>query len=234
MYQREKIDTALPMPNGINQRAFLSKKHKSLSGVRHSINPMIGIYLIEEDRFIYFNEELNKIIGNNSEKILNNGWEFLFSVIKPNNIVYIKKAISRFFTLPYVKNLLTLSYEVIDIHGREHLIKHEILIHKFYRHNLAINYFSDISKKEKINYFFKARSKMVNYLGKNTPDLNISPREIEVLHLIADGFSSKQIADMLFISNHTAISHRKNLIEKFQVRNTAHLIKKATELLPSF
>ncbi|RZV54531.1 MAG: LuxR family transcriptional regulator, partial [Flavobacteriaceae bacterium] len=41
--------------------------------------------------------------------------------------------------------------------------------------------------------------------------------------------SSKQIADILYISNHTAISHRKNLIEKFQVKNTAHLVKRAFE-----
>ncbi len=59
----------------------------------------------------------------------------------------------------------------------------------------------------------------------------ISSREKEVLHLIGEGYSSKQIADMLFISNHTAISHRKNLIEKFQVKNTAQLIKKASKVM---
>ena len=46
--------------------------------------------------------------------------------------------------------------------------------------------------------------------------------------MVADGYSSKQIADKLFISNHTAISHRKNLIEKFKVKNTAQLIKRAS------
>lgn len=59
----------------------------------------------------------------------------------------------------------------------------------------------------------------------------ISIREKEVLKLIADGFSSRQIADQLFISKHTAISHRKNLIEKFRVKNTAQLIKKASKVM---
>jgi DNA-binding NarL/FixJ family response regulator len=52
-------------------------------------------------------------------------------------------------------------------------------------------------------------------------------REIEVLQLLSDGDSSKMIADKLHISETTAITHRKNLIKKLNVRNTAHLIKVA-------
>jgi len=58
--------------------------------------------------------------------------------------------------------------------------------------------------------------------------LTISPREKQVLRLIADGYSSKEIADILFISKHTVMSHRKNLLEKFQVKNTPHLVHKAS------
>ena len=45
--------------------------------------------------------------------------------------------------------------------------------------------------------------------------------------MMEDGFSSKHIAEKFYIDDYTAISHRKHLIEEFQVRNTAHLIKKA-------
>ncbi len=54
-------------------------------------------------------------------------------------------------------------------------------------------------------------------------------REIEVLKLVGNGDSSKVIANKLHISETTVISHRKNLIQKFQVRNTAELIKKAVK-----
>lgn len=64
--------------------------------------------------------------------------------------------------------------------------------------------------------------------GINQKELHITPREQEVLKLIAHGYSAKQIADKLFISIHTAINHRKNLIEKFGVKNTAELILKAS------
>jgi len=57
---------------------------------------------------------------------------------------------------------------------------------------------------------------------------NVTLREKEVLELVADGLSSKEIADKLHISTYTAINHRKNLISKFKVKNTAQLIKEAS------
>ncbi len=65
---------------------------------------------------------------------------------------------------------------------------------------------------------------------KKSPNEKITPRELEVLQLIGHGFSAKQIADKLYISIHTAINHRKNLIEKFQVKNTAELILEASKV----
>jgi DNA-binding NarL/FixJ family response regulator len=57
----------------------------------------------------------------------------------------------------------------------------------------------------------------------------ISSREKEVLELIADGFTNPQIAAKLFISLHTVDSHRKNLLTKFGINNTASLIKLAAK-----
>lgn len=62
---------------------------------------------------------------------------------------------------------------------------------------------------------------------KNIPTL--SSREKEVLLLIADGFTNPQIAAKLFISLHTVDSHRKNLLTKFGINNTASLIKLAAK-----
>lgn len=57
----------------------------------------------------------------------------------------------------------------------------------------------------------------------------ISRREKEVLLLIADGFTNAQIAEKLFISIPTVNTHRKSLLEKFAVNNTAGLIKLAAK-----
>ncbi len=57
----------------------------------------------------------------------------------------------------------------------------------------------------------------------------ITRREKEVLSLIADGFTNAEIAEKLFISVATVNTHRKSLLEKFNVNNTAGLIKIAAK-----
>ena len=77
------------------------------------------------------------------------------------------------------------------------------------------------------------------YLGKGVKDLikgisamstdlpMITRRESEILKLIADGLTNNEIGEKLFISPLTVDTHRKNLLLKFNARNTAILIKTA-------
>ena len=58
----------------------------------------------------------------------------------------------------------------------------------------------------------------------------ITRREKEVLLLIAEGMTNNEIAIKLFISTTTVDTHRKNLLAKFEVKNTASLIRMATQL----
>jgi DNA-binding CsgD family transcriptional regulator len=51
----------------------------------------------------------------------------------------------------------------------------------------------------------------------------LSQREIEVLKLVARGYINKQIADKLFISQHTVISHRKNITRKLGIKTVSGL-----------
>lgn len=53
----------------------------------------------------------------------------------------------------------------------------------------------------------------------------ISKREIEVLRLIANEYTTKEIATQLFVSPHTIDSHRKKLMEKWDVKNSAGLVR---------
>jgi len=70
------------------------------------------------------------------------------------------------------------------------------------------------------------------YRGKSKlpyePD-NLTTREREVLKLIAEGRSSKEIADLLFISVRTVERHRANLMDKLGIKKTADLVKYAIE-----
>jgi DNA-binding NarL/FixJ family response regulator len=67
---------------------------------------------------------------------------------------------------------------------------------------------------------------------KNNPAANIvlTRREKEVLKLIAEGMTNNEIAQTLFISATTIDTHRKNLLAKFDAKNTALLIRMATQM----
>ncbi len=57
--------------------------------------------------------------------------------------------------------------------------------------------------------------------------INITKRELEVLRLIADEFTNKEISSHLGISVGSVETHRRNLFNKFAARNMAGLIKRA-------
>lgn len=57
--------------------------------------------------------------------------------------------------------------------------------------------------------------------------VELTKREKEVLNLLADGFTTIEISEKLFISTHTVESHRKNLLSKFRIKNTTGLVKHA-------
>ena len=71
----------------------------------------------------------------------------------------------------------------------------------------------------------------VSQTMKNKPENNIvlTRREKEVLELIASGMTNNEIAQKLFISSTTVDTHRKNLLAKFEVKNTASLIRIAAQ-----
>jgi len=57
----------------------------------------------------------------------------------------------------------------------------------------------------------------------------LTAREIDILKLIAKGYQNSEIAEKLFISIFTVKSHRKNILSKLELRNTAGLVRYAIE-----
>jgi DNA-binding NarL/FixJ family response regulator len=65
--------------------------------------------------------------------------------------------------------------------------------------------------------------------GEPAKSENLTIREREILKLIAEGKSSKEIGDLLFISSRTVQHHRSNLMRKLSVKKTAELVRYAIE-----
>jgi DNA-binding CsgD family transcriptional regulator len=57
----------------------------------------------------------------------------------------------------------------------------------------------------------------------------ISERELEVIKYIAEGYTNNEIAEKLFLSPHTVNTHRKNIMQKLGVNNTAAIVMYAVK-----
>ena len=63
--------------------------------------------------------------------------------------------------------------------------------------------------------------------GEDTPEDPLTPRELEVVKLIAEGLTSEEIGEQLFISKKTVDRHRENVLEKLGMRNRVELTRYA-------
>ncbi|MGB9589105.1 MAG: helix-turn-helix domain-containing protein [Armatimonadota bacterium] len=60
--------------------------------------------------------------------------------------------------------------------------------------------------------------------------IRLTKRELEVLNLVIEGKSSKEVADELFVSKRTVDFHLANIYEKLQVSNRVQAFRRATSL----
>lgn len=70
---------------------------------------------------------------------------------------------------------------------------------------------------------------MINNISVQENAGLITDREVEIVRLLSNGYNSKEIGDMLFISEHTVNTHRRNMVRKLDLRNSYQLIVWAFE-----
>lgn len=76
---------------------------------------------------------------------------------------------------------------------------------------------------------------MVGEVNFDSPAINaggvtLTKREVEVLTLVIEGHSSKEVADMLYVSKRTVDFHLANIYDKLQVSNRVQAFRRATRL----
>ncbi len=127
--------------------------------------------------------------------------------------------------------------------GLKRLMRSSILIHRdqFGKSMMGLTYFHDVSglvsSIRPNNYEIACEPELAflsNEIEKrlkksNSPEINLTCREKEILHCIRKGMSSKEIGIHLFISPATVNTHRQNMLRKWEVKNTAALIEKCIE-----
>ena len=84
------------------------------------------------------------------------------------------------------------------------------------------------------NYFHpKITNEVFDYFRGKTAAKNslqeLSEREIEIIKCLSEGKNTKDIAEELFLSEHTVKTHRRNIMQKLRVKTSAELVKYAAD-----
>ena len=69
----------------------------------------------------------------------------------------------------------------------------------------------------------------LNVVDPGCAGVSLSKRELQVIRLIAEGFTNPQISEKLFVSPHTVTTHRRNILQKLGVNNTASVVLYAVQ-----
>ena len=78
-------------------------------------------------------------------------------------------------------------------------------------------HFSHIVRQAELPIYSEGSRHFVN-------KFKLTKREFEIIGLVKEGLTNQEMADKLFLSVHTIQTHRKNILAKMQVNNTAELI----------
>lgn len=178
------------------------------------------IYDLKRDKCRYLSPAIKNITGKNCDELLSRPLPFIKSLAHPIDYMAFLSEFIEFVKIERDSGSQHLNdrmrsfiFRVINKKGNWEKIR----IHALY---LAPDRVVGIIRKHRNNERF-------HHSGKG----QVSPREIEVLELIASGNSAKIIGDKLNISETTVTTHRKHLKQKFNAKNTAELIREAVKAM---
>jgi len=210
-------------------------------------NPLLGVFILQSEKFSYVNSRFVKILGYKSDievynKNINDIIDEEFKSKLNEKILLCQKGIydSRYFRVRFntaqaelIK--VTMFTSSVKLKGINSIIGY-VLKESDSLDLEQINECGSITEQitEAIYYFTKQHNvkpeDLINMVrencGSNTmlnPD-ELTKREIEIIRLMSQGLSNKEIADKLFVSQRTIDTHKVNILSKTGMKHTAALM----------
>jgi DNA-binding CsgD family transcriptional regulator len=222
---------------------------KDVDALFSSLPVAVSIYDHKELRSTYCNENLSSLMGYSREMFMGeNGMQTLYNTFHPTHMAiynaYLYPKISETMAEAVANNEDVKSYKFSSTFKAVRSNKEEFWCHiqfgviETYSDGIpmfTLSLLSDISHIKKDNnidfLIYKTISgeiqQAISYTSFNEDNsqLKLSKREIEILALVKQGHTSKEIAIKLFVSENTIHTHRKNMLHKTNSKNMAELIQ---------
>ncbi|MEO9805870.1 MAG: LuxR C-terminal-related transcriptional regulator [Reichenbachiella sp.] len=185
----------------------------------------------QTEELIYVSDSVRATNGYSPQDFFSGGMDFLKTLVHEEDYPVV---LGEYLNLLNESRNRSRTLELRLRHAQGHWVWHEVDMIVFTDSDQSNRLFGMAKKISKTMYKDSSNADENRVCGQMEKKQmeeychSVTRREREVLHLIADGLSAKQLADKLYISVHTAINHRKNLISKLHVKNTAELIKVAS------
>lgn len=242
----------------LNQQQFVEeeldysnfKKHTSTLQALATIgNSGISVFDLFRKEHIFYSPNFCSMLGYDVQDIVDQGQSFLDSKIHPDDYIELMKngitLLKLFYQFTSVEKAdykLINEYRVLNTENKyiKILEQHQILeLDKFGNLWLTLSTI-DISPNQDIDG--KIKSQLLNFRTgkiiafkeddkiKETIDVSLTQREIQILQLVKAGFLSKEISDKLSITVHTVNTHRQKLLKKLGANNSMEAIVFALKL----
>lgn len=189
--------------NGL-QSILSEEENIKIEGIAHNGIELMSLLENHEPDVVLLDINMPQMDGIETCKVLKKKYEKIKILI-----------LSTYSNKSFVSNMVSLGADgyLLKNTGKEELV---LAIESVYRGEPY--YSSEI--KELLNVNSKFTENEISFLSK---------REIEVLTLIGSGNTNSEIAELLFLSPYTVETHRKNMMHKLKLKNTAELVKYAVD-----
>ncbi|MFN8282158.1 MAG: helix-turn-helix transcriptional regulator [Chitinophagales bacterium] len=230
----EELDMLFKKINDI-QKLVSSSKTLTLDELKQvcdSSLQMVSIFRYEDFSYTmtYCNQSAYEFLGTTEAETNKLGFKYILKLVHPENISVVYNIIKFFADKDNSNKVFSHTYYIKTKNGWEWTyacVKPAILNDSGEaKYLLGVGCSVDelLKSKKQVNSF----KKNIGFLEENAEKyLELSMREKEVLKLICEEYTSKEIADKLFLSSLTVDTHRKNLIEKLGVKSSIGLVKYA-------
>ncbi len=200
------------------------KNQNSIKDMGDLFPGMVQINRKSDLKLLYMNEEGQKLTGI-SPVALENKWDS--NVIKhghPGNLELIWSHIRKFGERDDSEEILTYFQYLRKEPGEEYrwFLSMKKIFNEKYNYTLAI----PLSRMDHLANALKPYAEANFLITKNYQYFeSLSKREKEVLKMVCNGLSTKEISDKLFISTHTFITHRKIIKNKLHTKSHIEMVK---------